>query len=223
MPRLKSANFAVTALASGINNSDDEFEVDDASAFPSEGPFMIIVHDRTPGFAGVKEIMEVGSINKGTNMFSDVLRGREGTSAVAHNTGNRVECVWTAGTHGELADKIHNLIDTTNHPVSGLTTGHFLKATGADSYAFQAHGLTNSDVGLSNVTNDKQATKSEFDSHLSEEASQTNLGHVKVDGETITASNGVISAQTQIVDTVTSDKWKWGMENGIVFLEKVVV
>lgn len=45
------------------------------------------------------------------------------------------------------ASKIHNFIDTTNHPVSGLTTGHFLKATGATSYGFAAHGLTYSDVG----------------------------------------------------------------------------
>lgn len=41
----------------------------------------------------------------------------------------------------------HNLIDTTNHAVSGLTTGHFLKATGATSYGFAAHGLTYTDVG----------------------------------------------------------------------------
>ncbi len=60
-------------------------------------------------------------------------------------------------------------------------------------------------------------------SHTAEKATEQNYGHVKVDGETITASNGIISAQTQIVDTVTSDKWKWGMEDGIVFLEKVVV
>ena len=45
------------------------------------------------------------------------------------------------------APTIHNLIDITNHPVAGLTTGHFLKATGATSYAFGAHGLTYSDVG----------------------------------------------------------------------------
>jgi len=67
------------------------------------------------------------------------------------------------------------------------------------------------------------AVQAELDAHLSEIATQESLGHVKVDGETITASNGIISAQTQIVDTVTSDKWKWGMEDGIVFLEKVVV
>lgn len=40
----------------------------------------------------------------------------------------------------------HNLIDTTGHPVTGLTTGHFLKATGATAYGFGAHGLTASDV-----------------------------------------------------------------------------
>jgi hypothetical protein len=63
-----------------------------------------------------------------------------------------------------------------------------------------------------------------LDAHLAEKATEQNLGHVKVDGETITVSSyGIISAQTQIVDTVTSDKWKWGMEDGIVFLEKVVV
>lgn len=84
-------------------------------------------------------------------------------------------------------------------------------------------GTTKTDVGLGNVDNVKQASKAEFDTHKSEKATLQNLGHVKVDGETITASNGIISAQTQIVDTVTSDKWKWGMEDGIVFLEKVVV
>jgi len=45
----------------------------------------------------------------------------------------------------------HNLIDTTGHSVSGLTIGHFLKATGATTYAFGAHGLTASDVGAQPV------------------------------------------------------------------------
>ena len=73
------------------------------------------------------------------------------------------------------------------------------------------------------IAGDVQSIAEALAAHLSEIATQENLGHVKVDGETITASNGIISAQTQIVDTVTSDKWKWGMEDGIVFLEKVVV
>ena len=40
----------------------------------------------------------------------------------------------------------HNLVDTVNHPVSGLTTGHFLKALSATTYGFVAHGLTYTDV-----------------------------------------------------------------------------
>ena len=57
------------------------------------------------------------------------------------------------------AATIHNLVDITNHPVSGLTTGHFLKALSATSYGFSAHGLTKTDVGLSNVTNHAQIKK----------------------------------------------------------------
>lgn len=60
----------------------------------------------------------------------------------------------TAGTHISAANPhsgsaptVHNLVDTTNHPVSGLTAGHFLKATGADAYSFGQHGLTAGDVG----------------------------------------------------------------------------
>lgn len=41
----------------------------------------------------------------------------------------------------------HDLIDSVGHTVTGLTTGHFLKATGATTYDFGAHGLTAADVG----------------------------------------------------------------------------
>ena len=93
----------VTELASGITNAATSLQVVDASLFPNEGPPIVLVHDVARP-AGVREIMEVGSINKGTNTF-DVLRGREGTSPVAHSAG-KAECVWTAGTHEELVDKV---------------------------------------------------------------------------------------------------------------------
>jgi hypothetical protein len=37
-----------------------------------------------------------------------------------------------------FASKIHNLIDTTNHPVTGLTPGHFLQAFSPTTYGFAA-------------------------------------------------------------------------------------
>lgn len=104
MPRLKSANFAVTELQVSITAAATSFTVANASAFPDIGAFRILVHDKSFGFTGVREIMEVGVIDKATHTLSAVLRGQEGTGAVAHSAGARVECVWTAGTHQELAD-----------------------------------------------------------------------------------------------------------------------
>jgi hypothetical protein len=40
-----------------------------------------------------------------------------------------------------------HVLDGALHTVSGLTTGHFLKATGATTFAFAAHGLSYGDVG----------------------------------------------------------------------------
>ncbi len=57
------------------------------------------------------------------------------------------------GQHGSYyaisggAPTAHALIDAIGHTVAGLTTGHFLKATGATTYGFGAHGLGYSDVG----------------------------------------------------------------------------
>ena len=59
----------------------------------------------------------------------------------------------------EKAATIHNLIDTTNHPVSGLTAGHFLKALSETTYGFAAHGLDASAIGLGDVTNHAQVRK----------------------------------------------------------------
>lgn len=57
------------------------------------------------------------------------------------------------------ASTIHNFIDTTNHPVSGLTPGQFLKVLSPTTYGFTAHGLTATDIGLGNVGNYAQVRK----------------------------------------------------------------
>lgn len=46
--------------------------------------------------------------------------------------------------------------------------------------------------------------------HTAEEATETELGHIRL-------------SDIAITDSITGDRYKWGMENGIVFLEKVVV
>jgi hypothetical protein len=114
--------------------------------------------------------------------------------------GHAGQTVPRAGDFNRIEGNIQHLQDTKETP-----TGAQAKANAAFAFASAVAG----------------AVQAELDEHTAEKATQENLGHVKVDGETITASNGIISAQ--IEDIVTSDKWKWGMEDGIVFLERVVV
>lgn len=96
---LNAANNAKTTLAQAIDASATSFIVADASAFP-DAPFRITVDN---------EIMEVGTINKATNTFSDVTRGVEDTVATSHDAGASVENRWTAGTYEALVDDIASL------------------------------------------------------------------------------------------------------------------
>lgn len=89
-----------------------------------------------------------------TNLFSwlgymiKAITGKENWRTVPATTLDAANThISAANPHTGSAPTVHNLVDTTNHPVSGLTTGHFLKATGEDTYAFGPHGLTAGDVG----------------------------------------------------------------------------
>lgn len=94
MPRLKAGNNAQSTLVNAMTTTDTTIVVQSAALFPS-APFRITID---------AEIMEVGVINKGTNTFSNVTRGLEGTNAAAHSAGAYVENRLTAGTYDELLD-----------------------------------------------------------------------------------------------------------------------
>jgi len=93
-PRLKAANNAVTTLAESITADQTSFQVEDASPFPDGGPFRITMDG---------EVAEVGAIDKANNLFSEVIRGVEGTAA-PHDAGTVVANRFTAGAHAELVD-----------------------------------------------------------------------------------------------------------------------
>lgn len=97
MPRLNAANRAQSKLVSGINSSATIMTVDDASSFP-DAPFLVTIEN---------EIIEVGAINRGTNVLSTLLRGREGTTAADHDEDAVVRNEYTAGTYGELTTKAY--------------------------------------------------------------------------------------------------------------------
>lgn len=80
-----------------------------------------------------------------------------------HENGGTDE-ISVAGLNGVLADAQppanHNLVDTTKHPVSGLTTGHVLKALSSTTYGFgtvpdatpTAHKTTHQDGGTDEIS-----------------------------------------------------------------------
>lgn len=90
MARLNAANNAHSLLVNAITEFDTSLEVLDGSIFPVP-PFLITIED---------EIIEVGA--KSENVFSDLLRGQEGTTAVAHSDGVTIENRMTAGMYDGL-------------------------------------------------------------------------------------------------------------------------
>ena len=69
--------------------------------------------------------------------------------------------------------------------MSGLTTGHFLKALSSTTFGFAAHGLTHVDVGAAPTAHNSTSTTYGV-------ASATDYGHVKI-GTGIGVSTGTIS------------------------------
>ena len=91
MSRLNAANNAQSLLDGGISDTDVSMTVLDGSIFP-EPPFLVTVED---------EIIEVRA--KTGNVFGSLLRGQEGTVAVAHADGVEVQNRMTVGMYDSLA------------------------------------------------------------------------------------------------------------------------
>lgn len=80
-----------------------------------------------------------------------VVTGWLGTSTPGRLRGNSYGVAVVTGILGVVETLMEHDLTSSYHTESGLTTGHFLKATGANTFAWQAHGLTASDVGAASV------------------------------------------------------------------------
>lgn len=78
----------------------------------------------------------------------------------------------------------HNLIDTTKHPVSGLTAGHYIRATSATTYAFS--GIQAADVPILNQNTTGTATNA------------TNCGRSILSGNGMNFTGGALNADRTI-------------------------
>ena len=103
----KYANLAKTTLNGNIDNVTTSITVLDASLFPSSSQFTIVVDT---------EIMIVTTGDNSTVNWT-VIRGAEGSTAIAHSTGAVVFNVLTAG----IANRIQNYGYLTPPPDRALT------------------------------------------------------------------------------------------------------
>lgn len=114
------------------------------------------------------------------------LTASTGTLAVSYGSSAGTACV---GNDARLSNSrtptAHTFDSASYHTVSGLVTGHFLKATGATSFAFAAHGLTYTDVGAAPTSHAVNASTYGY-------GDGTNAGHLRV-GTGLTISTGTVS------------------------------
>lgn len=112
----------------------------------------------------VRDDVDIKLSGKQSTAGKNQASGYAGLDASTKLTGSQLpygtlENTACQGNDNRLSDSrtpvVHQL-DGILHSVAGLTAGHFLKASGATSFGFAAHGLTSSDVGLGSVTNDAQ-------------------------------------------------------------------
>jgi len=96
MARLNAANNASTTLAADITSAATSITVVDASRFPNP-PFRCTIYKYEP-ISG--EIIEVTA--RSGNTFTTVVRGKEGTTASAWDSGDLIEVLHTAEMYTEL-------------------------------------------------------------------------------------------------------------------------
>lgn len=134
-------------------------------------------HNVTKDQIGLGNVNNTSDLNKPISTATQTALNSKAGTTVASTSANGLM---------SSADKIK---------LNGIESGAQVNTITSVSGKTGAVTLSKGDVGLSNVDNVKQASKSEFDSHNTKIASTTSLGHVKVDGTTIVIdSNGVISS-----------------------------
>lgn len=101
---------------------------------------------RTPTAHTHGNITNTGYI--GTTATLPIITGTGGIlQAGSFGTGAGTFCQGNDSRLSDARTPTAHVLNSASHTVSGLTTGHFLKALSATTFGFAAHGLTYTDVG----------------------------------------------------------------------------
>lgn len=118
--------------------------------------------DLSPAGAGQGGFIKYGSVD--WEILARVVEGKFLRTGAADIAWGDVD--YSDLTGSQPAPVAHNFIDTTGHPASGLTGGHFLKALTTTTYGFAAHGLGASDVGAYTTTEVDTAIDTDITTHV---------------------------------------------------------
>lgn len=105
-------------------------------AWTEEGQFPGTIWDAMP----VASVAAVGGFqldNDATHFYNGTGSWVPITSGTFDHAGLQHLAYADAG-HTGFSPTVHNFVDTTNHPASGLTAGHFLRALSTTTYGFEA-------------------------------------------------------------------------------------
>lgn len=116
----QTANNAETTLNGNITNSATTLVVNTTTNFPLTGNFLCTIWNKAsypdPFNDSTMEIVLVTGVSGST--FT-ITRAQEGTTAQAHNNGNAVELLFTAGTLQQVEKAINNIQDYLSYSYFG--------------------------------------------------------------------------------------------------------
>lgn len=157
-------NSPETTITTEINTTATTIVVSDGSIIPT-GVNLLTLGGDMPDPETIK------LISKSANTLT-VQRGFQGKSK-AWPIGTKIARNFTEYDHNTFIDNINDL-DTNKANATDLLTPVPTGAKFTDTIS------TKTSIGLENVTNDKQATKVEFDEHKAEKATQNEYGHIRL-------------------------------------------
>ncbi|MFD2704621.1 DUF7483 domain-containing protein [Salibacterium lacus] len=146
------------------------------------------------------------------NMTADVPRDMNALAEAVDGSAQKDIAQGTTAPASPVADDLW--LDTTSAPYvlkryDGAAWVNVGELPPVDSVNGQTGAVTldKEDVGLANVTNDQQATKTEFNAHISDDATKDSKGHVQI-GDGISVSDGEISTSKSDIgiENVTNDE-----------------